>query len=85
MSPQYHSASWSEYGGGKWQLLFVVGDTCLFDLGGRAREGRMDLGWDDQDLLIPPQNHLKKQAMSLLPGEDKPGHVSSRYNIKSLA
>lgn len=60
MSPQYHSASWSEYGGGKWQLLFVVGDTCLFDLGGRAREGRMDLGRDDQDLLTPPPEPPQK-------------------------
>lgn len=61
MSPQYHSASWSEYGGGKWLLLFVVGDTCLFDLGGRAREGRVDLGWDDQDLLIPPRTTSKNR------------------------
>lgn len=38
MSPQYHSASCSEYTGGEGQLLFMVEDTGFVDLGGRARE-----------------------------------------------
>lgn len=37
MSPQYHSASCSEYTGGARQLLFMVEDTGFVDLGGRAR------------------------------------------------
>ena len=93
MSPQYHSASWREYAGGKRQLLLLLlmaEDTCLFDLGGRAREGRMYLGLDGQDPYIittcPPS--LKTRAvtqMTILPDEDKPGHVCSRYNVPALA
>lgn len=36
MSPQYHSASCSEYAGGGRQLLLMVEDTAFVDLGGRA-------------------------------------------------
>lgn len=36
ISPQYHSASWSEYTGGKMQLLFMVDVSGLVDLGGSA-------------------------------------------------
>lgn len=36
MSPQYHSASCSEYVGGERQLLFMVVGTGFVDLGGRA-------------------------------------------------
>lgn len=36
MSPQYHSASCSEYAGGDGQLLFMVEDTGFDDLAGRA-------------------------------------------------
>lgn len=38
MSPQYHSASCSEYMGGARQLLFMVEDAGFVDLGGRARQ-----------------------------------------------
>lgn len=42
MSPQYHSASCSEYTGGKMQLLFMVEGTGFgLDLGGSAGEGRV--------------------------------------------
>lgn len=62
-------------------MLFVVGDTCLFDLGGRAREGRMDLGWDDQDLLSPPTTTSKTGHRSCLrrtsPGMFTAGITSS--------
>lgn len=41
MSPQYHSASCSEYTGGKMQLLFMVEETGFgLDLGGSAGVGR---------------------------------------------
>ena len=36
MSPQYHSASASGYSGEAGPLLFMVEDTGLVDLGGRA-------------------------------------------------
>ena len=36
MSPQYHSASARGYSGGAGPLLFMVEDTGLEDLGGRA-------------------------------------------------
>lgn len=38
MSPQYHSASCSEYTGGERPLLFMVEDTGFVDLGGSARK-----------------------------------------------
>lgn len=40
MSPQYHSASCSEYAGGARQLLFMAEDTGFEDLGGRAESHR---------------------------------------------
>lgn len=39
ISPQYHSASSSEYTGGKMQLLFMVEVSGLVDLGGSAADG----------------------------------------------
>lgn len=78
MSPQYHSASCREYAGGKRQLLllFMAEDACLFDLGGRAREGSMNLGLDDQDLYIitphPTSRTSTASQMTLLPDKDKP-------------
>lgn len=39
-SPQYHSASSSVYVGGEGPLLFMVEDTGLVDLGGRATSRR---------------------------------------------
>lgn len=63
-------------------------DTCLFDLGGRAGERRMSLGLGDQDLYIittcPPASKTGAVTQMTL-DKDKPGHVSSRYNIRSLA
>lgn len=59
MSPQYHSASCSEYTGGERPLLFMVEDTGFVDLGGRAVKERWQNKAKDQDDSFLERDLLK--------------------------